>query len=92
MDQKMNIIMNNFEIKKFNRICNFKGCKKTPTKEALLFEFDTRTQSRRAIVSLYLCEDHYNVSMRFLLEELNKICESGKTVRVEVFDTGCITY
>jgi len=92
MDSKMSIIMSNFEIKNLNRRCNFRGCSKSPSKEALLFELDTRSQSRKDIVSLYLCEDHYNVSMKFLLEELNRICEQGKVVKVEVFDTGCVTY
>ena len=92
MDTKMEFIMLNYDIKKLNRYCNHKECMNIPSKEVLLFEFDTINKLRRDIVSLYLCDDHYNASVRFLLDELNKICESRKVIKAEVFDTGYVTY
>jgi len=86
MDAKMELISNSFDIRGFNKRCNFHGCMKAPEREALIMELDTRNQLRKELVSLYFCGKHFDICMKDLLSHLNKLCESGKSVYMETYE------
>jgi hypothetical protein len=86
MDHRMEIVSNCFDIRGFNRRCNFHGCLKAPEKEALVMELDTKNQQRKELVSLYFCSKHFEMCMKDLLSQLNNLCESGKNVYMETYD------
>ena len=86
MDEKMELISNCFDIRGFNKRCNFHGCTKAPEKEALIMENDPKRQQRKELVSLYFCSKHFDMCMKDLLNQLNKLCESGKNVYMESYE------
>jgi len=86
------VLINKFDLRKLNRVCNFKGCNKIPTRETLIFEIDRRTARKRELMSLYFCEKHYNINIKKTLTELNRSCEKGKIIDEKSFDIGYITY
>ena len=86
MDARMELISNCFDIRAFNRRCNFHGCQKAPAREALVMELDTKKQQRKELVSLYFCSKHFDMCMKDLLNQLNKLCESGRNVYMETYE------
>lgn len=86
MDACMELISNCFDISSLNKRCNFQGCTKAPEKEALIMEMDSKRQQRKELVSLYFCSKHFDICMKDLLNHLNKLCESGKSVSMETYD------
>ena len=86
MDAKMELVSNCFDIRGFNKRCNFHGCVKAPEKEALIMELDPKKQQRRELVSLYFCGKHFDMCMKDLLSQMNKLTESGKSVYMETYD------
>ncbi len=67
----LQFIIQRFDIKKLRAGCNFRGCRRAPTKELLLLEFDRRKPARR-IASLYLCERHCSQEANSIPEECRK--------------------
>ncbi|MEM7815556.1 MAG: hypothetical protein QXN71_00370 [Candidatus Aenigmatarchaeota archaeon] len=88
MDARMELISNCFDIRGFNKKCNFHNCMKVPEKEALIMELDSKKQQRKELVSLYFCNKHFDICIKDLLNQLNKLCESGKSVYMEMYEIG----
>lgn len=86
MDARMELISNCFDIRGFNKRCNFHGCTRAPEKEALIMELDPKKQQRKELVSLYFCSKHFDICTKDLLNHLNKLCESGKNVYMETYE------
>ncbi len=84
----MELISNCFDIRGFNKRCNFHGCARAPEKEALIMENDLKRQQKKELVSLYFCSKHFDMCVKDLLNQLNKICESGKNVYMESYEAG----
>ena len=91
MDQR-EIIAGRFDLRKLTKMCNFLGCQKPASLEALIFEVDLETKKRRELASLYLCREHYRTELKELMEKLNTERKAGKVNSVEVFDIGYITW
>jgi hypothetical protein len=79
-----------FDLRKLSKTCNYRDCKKLPTKQAVILETDSK--STREIVDLYFCAEHYNRNIRTIMEKLNALSEKGKFIEKKVFDIGYITY
>ena len=91
MDPKIEFIVGNFDLRGLGKKCNFHGCSKYPSKEALIFEIDIRGE-RKDMVSLYFCERHYNLVIKDIIKKLNELSERGKRIEIEVKETGYVTY
>ena len=76
------MILENFDLKWLKRKCNFKGCKKRPMKDVLLFEIDRRTNTKIILASLYFCPGHCN-KIKPVIERLNAMCERWKCIKEE---------
>jgi len=74
----LHFIAQRFDIQKLKSCCNEKGCKKVPTKELLLLEFNQRMPARK-VASIYFCEKHCLEESKTIPEELKK---SGGEKRV----------
>lgn len=85
----MHFILQRFDIKKLRKTCNAKKCKKTPTKELLLLEFDRKKPAKR-IVSLYLCEKHCTIEAESIPKEIKT--ESGKYIGGRIYDINYVTH
>ena len=72
MDARMELISNCFDIRSFNKKCNFHGCTKAPEREALIMELDSKRQQRKELVSLYFCSKHFDICMKDLLNHMTK--------------------
>ena len=88
--EAMQFILQKFDIKKLRTGCNIKGCKKVPTKELLLLEFDRKRPARR-IASLYLCEKHCKKEANSISKELNKT-KAGKHIGGRIYNIPPITH
>ena len=86
--EPMEFIVQNFDIKKLRKTCNIKSCRKTPTKELLLLEFDRKRPARR-IASLYLCEKHCTKESKSLSEKLN---QEGNHIGGRIFPINQVTH
>jgi hypothetical protein len=91
MDQR-EIIASSFDLRKLTKTCNFMGCQKPASVEALIFEVDMETKRRRELASLYLCREHYRAELKGLMDKLNRESGEGKVSRAEVFDIGYVTW
>lgn len=70
------------DIRLLKTFCNFRGCEKKPTKEMLIVQIDMNTAKRREIISIYLCQDHYN-SMEKALEGVVGKFKNGKIYKIK---------
>lgn len=80
----------NYNLRKLSKTCNFGECAKLPSKETIILEVDGK--SKRELVAIYFCAEHYNKNMHQILEKLSSACEKGKFIDKKVFDIGYITY
>jgi hypothetical protein len=87
----VSLISRNFDLKNFSTNCNFRGCTRLPTKEAIISEFDPKTSHKRDLVSLYFCAEHYNSTIQNVIEEVKRISD-GKIVDKRVFEIGYVTH
>jgi hypothetical protein len=71
--------------------CNFRGCEKKPGKEMLIFQIDMDTRTKKDIISVYLCTDHFK-DMEKNLEGVVNVFKSGKMYRIKDFDIGFVTF
>ncbi len=71
--------------------CNFRDCGKKPGKEMLIFQINMDTRTKKDILSIYLCSDHFS-EMEKLLEVVVNRFKAGKMYRIKGSDTGFVTY
>ena len=71
--------------------CNFRGCEKKPGKEMLIFQIDMDTRTKRDIISIYLCTDHFK-EMEKNLEGTVNVFKAGRMYRIKDFDIGFVTF
>lgn len=81
-----------FDLKKLNKMCNHRECKKYPSKEILLYETDLITKEKKELVSLYFCTEHYNNISRKIATKLNEIGDKRWVINKKEFDIGFITH
>jgi hypothetical protein len=79
------------DIRLLRRNCNFKECEKKPGKEMLIFQINMETRTKKDILSIYLCSDHFMEMEKALKNVVNKFKE-GKMYVIKGFDTGFVTY
>jgi hypothetical protein len=91
MDPRMGMIIHGFELRKLDRICNNRECKKPPSKKIMIFETDDMTDEKKELVILHLCTYHSEGLKRFL-NDLAELTEKGKTIGTETIETGYMTY
>jgi hypothetical protein len=89
MDQR-DLIAGMFDLKKLTKICNFRGCEKPPSVEALVFEEEVGNGKRRELVSLFLCQGHCDAALEDFLARLGR--RPGTVNKFEVFDIGYVTW
>ena len=86
----MQFIVQRFDIKKLRTGCNARGCRKAPTKELLLLEFNGNRPARR-IASLYLCEKHCKQEAKSIPQEFRKT-GSGRHIGGRIYNINYITH
>lgn len=91
MDPRMGVIIQGFELRKLDRMCNGRECKKPPSKKAMIFETDDMTGEKKELVMLHLCTRHSEGLKRFL-NDLGELTEKDKTIGIETTETGYVTY
>jgi len=91
MRNVVSLISSSFDLKNFSSNCNFRGCTRLPTKEAIIFEFDPKKGRKRDLVSLHFCEEHYKKSINRLMDEIKRI-EKDKLIDKRIFDIGYVTH
>ncbi len=87
----LEIINRYCDIRLLKRNCNFRGCGKKPGKEMLISQVDMDTKTKRDIISLYLCSDHFREMEKRLEGVVNKF-RGGKVYVIKGFDIGFVTY
>ncbi len=91
MDPRLNLIIQNFELRKLDRRCNDKNCGKIPSKRVLISETDKMTTEKRELVVLNLCTEHFE-KIKSFLRELVELTARDKVINIETFETGYVTY
>lgn len=86
----IHFIARRFDINKLRTGCNVRGCKKTPTKELLLLEFNGNKPARK-IASIYLCEKHCREESKSIPEQLKKNGE-GKHIGGRIYNINYVTH
>lgn len=87
----LNVVNKHCDIRRMKRNCNFIKCEKKPGKEMLIFQINMDTRTKKDIISIYLCSDHFREMEKLLEGVVNKFKE-GKMYRIKGFDTGFVTY
>ena len=52
------MILEKFDIRKFNRICNEKECTHLPTKKIELYQYEMK-KGKKILASLHVCDLHF---------------------------------
>lgn len=86
----MQFIVQRFDIKKLRTGCNVKKCRKAPSKELLILEFNGNKPARK-IASLYLCEKHCTKEAKSLSEEFKKT-GAGKHIGGRIYNINLVTH
>lgn len=79
------------DIRKMKGNCNFRGCEKKPGKEMLIFRINMKDRTKKDIISLYLCTEHFSEMERKLEGVVNRFRE-GKMYGIKEMDTGFVTF
>lgn len=85
----LQFIVQRFDITRLKTCCNVRKCKKPPTKELLLLEFDQNRPARR-IASLYLCNRHCMQEAESISREFKK--SGGKHIGGRIYNMPPITH
>jgi len=88
MDPEAILKVENYDLRKLSKTCNYGDCKKLPSKEIIIVEEQNRMS--RELVAIYFCEEHHNRNINTVLEKL-KAASQGK-VEKRVSDIGYMTY
>lgn len=91
MDPRLNIIIQNFDLKKFNRKCNESACEKEPTKKVVISECGKFDSDKKELVVLHLCTEHLD-KLKRILREMDELTERDKMIGIEVEEKGYITH
>lgn len=91
MDAASMYIVHALDLRKRSRCCNNYGCNKIPTKETTIIETDIVTKKERDLATVYFCSQHY-MHISSLIEQLNSLAGSGKTIGRKTMEIGYITY
>ncbi|MCK4335866.1 MAG: hypothetical protein KAW40_04050 [Candidatus Aenigmarchaeota archaeon] len=87
----LEVVNKHCDIRRLKRNCNFRDCEKKPGKEMLIFQVDMDTRTKKDIISIYLCSEHFG-KMEKLLEGVVNRFKEGKRYVIKGFDTGFVTY
>ena len=71
--------------------CNFRECGRKPRKEMLVLQLDMNTAKKREIVSLYLCNEHYEAMEKELEGVVGKF-KNGKIYKIRQSDMPLFRY
>ena len=91
-ENQMRLLAEEFELRNFNKICNYHGCIKLPGKEIVLHETDLITKERKNVASLYFCTEHYNKTYKTITDKLNDIADKRLIIGKKSHDIGFITH
>ncbi|MAH43104.1 hypothetical protein CL614_05285 [archaeon] len=66
------MILESFDIRKLNTICNEKSCNSIPTKKIDLYQYEMR-KGKKILASLHICDSHFRdvVKIVELIKEKN---------------------
>ena len=87
----LDVVSKHCDIRRLKRNCNFRDCEKKPGKEMLIFQINMDTRTKKNIISIYLCSDHFT-EMEKLLEGVVNRFREGKRYVIKGIDTGFVTY
>jgi hypothetical protein len=79
------------DIRRMKRNCNFRDCGKKPGKEMLIFQVDMDTRTKKNIMSVYLCSEHFK-EMEKNLEGVTNRFREGRMYVIKGIDIGYVTY
>lgn len=84
MSDVINLILQNFDIKKMENNCNINDCEEKPELSILFKETQLKKQKNRDLAKIYICKKHLN-KIEYLLKQMNKISiKEGKVVKTEI--------
>jgi len=87
----LGVVNKHCDIRRLKSNCNFRDCGKKPGKEMLIFQIDMNTRTKKDIISIYLCSDHFTEMEKLLGDIVNRF-KAGKRYVIKGFDTGFVTY
>jgi hypothetical protein len=87
----LDVVNEHCDIRRMKANCNFRDCGKKPGKEMLIFQINMDTRTKKNIISIYLCPEHFG-EMEKMLENVVNIFKAGKMYRIKGFDIGFVTY
>ena len=91
-EKQSRLLLENFDLRKLDRQCNFRGCERHPSREILLHETNIITKERKEMASLYFCTEHYNDISGSITDRLNEIADKRLVVGKREYDVGIVTH
>ena len=79
------------DIRRMRKNCNFRECDKKPGKEMLIFQVSMKDRTKKDVMSIYLCTDHFHQMEKSLEGVINKFKE-GKMYVIKSNDIGFVTF
>jgi len=87
----LNAVNQHCDIRRMKSQCNFGECGKKPGKEMLIFQLNMKDRTKKNVMSIYLCRDHFLKMEKNLEGVVNKFKE-GKMYGVKSVDIGFVTF
>lgn len=79
------------DIRRLRSLCNFRGCEKKPGKEMLIFQVNMKDRTKRDVMSIYLCTEHFKEMEKRLEGVVNRFRE-GRMYGIKGNDIGFVTF
>ncbi len=83
------LALEDLNLRKISKACNFRDCPRLPSKQAVLLEISG--SGKKEIADLYFCEKHFASQIDRILEALEPHKEKGTALEKKVFDIGYVT-
>lgn len=90
MKQEIILNLENIDLQKLSKLCNFHDCGKLPSKQLVVLEISKGR--RKELVDIYLCDEHYAKNTRKIIKSLESSCDKGKAIDKKIFNIGYITH
>ena len=88
----LEVVSQHCDIRKLDKICNFRDCQSKPGKEILIYELDRINLKTRELLYLYLCSKHFDRAMETFMVDLDHMRQNSKILRAKVRNMGLVTY
>lgn len=79
------------DIRRMKSRCNHRECERKPGKEMLIFQLNMKDRTKKDVMSIYLCSEHFKFMEKKLEGVINKFKE-GRMYGMKANDTGFVTF